>query len=361
MSHRAVRRLTVSALIGVGACGSPTRDEPVTLIKNAGYSYSYGYGKTSGSGYSGPGTSLNGTSLNGTSLNGSSLNGTSLNGTSLNGVSLNGSSLNGSSLNDVSLNGSSLNGSSLNGSSLNGSSLNGSSLNGTSLNGTSLNGSSLNGTDFIGALFPAELSNGMTTTLRIDDMRAEDEIWYYTVSVAVDGGWALLCGADETGAAVEAIPFEGVWNNGDGVPGGGSKTRDASRITFGCRPATLAKCAELGYRPWIDAGLESLHQTCTRALRADYCGDGHPWTFDGRFINIYDLAGVQADTENWVTEAEWDEDGAACITKRVKTHIDRPGCYEAKLDNECGKKKSDDWAIRTERDPGDGFYYGKNK
>ena len=48
---------------------------------------------------------------------------------------------------------------------------------------------------------------------------------------------------------------------------------------------------ELGYKPWKTVGGVSLrdhHQTCTRVLRADYCGNGVSHTQDGTLINIWD-------------------------------------------------------------------------
>jgi hypothetical protein len=243
------------------------------------------------------GTSLNGTSLNGTSLNGTSLNGTSLNGTSLNGTSLNGTSLNGTSLN-------------------------GTSLNGTSLNGTSLNGTSLNGADLVGSIWAGSLSSGEAISLRLDSFTqlggANADVSAYGVSYETQSGWEPLCGLDANAQPVLAIPMMGTWNYQQGVAGGGSFTASSTSFTFACRTTAIAKCVELGYKPWHNvAGTSTSLQdhlvACTRALRADYCGDGTPHTVTGTSINIYDAVDVQADTESWAVEAEWTASGARFV------------------------------------------------
>jgi len=248
----------------------------------------------------------NGTSLNGTSLNGTSLNGTSLNGTSLNGTSLNGTSLNGTSLN-------------------------GTSLNGTSLNGTSLNGTSLNGTDFIGATMTGTLSNGASITLRIDDIDAlaspNDDVLAYAISAQVDGGWARLCGDEADGSAVRAIPVAGTWSLTTGA-----WSDSSSSISFACRHASIAKCVELGYKSWD--GYAAQHHACVRMLRADYCGDGVSHTVNGTAINLYDNAGVQADTESWPVDAEWTADGALCFNHYRGGSL--PSACSQKYSTSCG-------------------------
>lgn len=277
-------------------------------------------------------------------------NGRSLNGVSLNGRSLNGRSLNGRSLNGVSLNGRSLNGRSLNGVSLNGRSLNGVSLNGVSLNGRSLNGELLTGVDFIGADLQGELSDGEVLNLHIDDIypgeAPNEDLLYHVVSYESDAGWQPLC----ENPGNESIPLAGVWDLREGVPGGGSKIHDPDLITFGCRGAALAKCVELGYRPWERVGLVSLdplHQTCTRAMRADYCGDGRSYTVDGTPINIYDRLGIQVDTEAWSFEARWNVDGAMCVDDpRQDLARPLPACIAARLDPRCGRSPLG--LIRTE-------------
>jgi hypothetical protein len=68
-------------------------------------------------------------------------------------------------------------------------------------------------------------------------------------------------------------------------------------------------------------------------LRADYCGDGVPHTVNGTQINIYDNAGVQADTESWVIDGEWTPDGALCFNNYRGGTM--PSCSE-KHSTSCG-------------------------
>jgi hypothetical protein len=233
----------------------------------------------------------NGTNLNGTNLNGTNLNGTNLNGTNLNGTNLNGTNLNGTNLN-------------------------GTNLNGSELVGT-LSGSSVRGTDLIGAELQGQLSTGGTLVMHIDGARTAGGIWFYTVSYETASGDQPLCGLDGGGAPVEAIAFSGRWDYRQGVSGGGAWINDSSSITFGCRGATLAKCAEIGYKPWANGPggvpLRDHHQACTRMMRADYCGDGTSWTVTGTAINVYDGLGIQTDTESWAVEAEWTANGARSV------------------------------------------------
>ncbi len=257
------------------------------------------------------GVSLNGVSVNGVSLNGHDLNGVSLNGISVNGVGLNGKSLNGKSLNGVSLNGVSLNGKSLNGKSLNGTSLNGVSLNGEELSvdvvleGTALVGALADGTriagrDWIGATLIGRVGDG-TIELEISDVEQRDGLEWY--SLAIDGnemcaeGGLFLAGVwDETGARHDSL------EGGDFA------------YSFSCNDGALAKCVDWGYAPYA-VGADA-HQSCTRLVRADYCGDGTPHTADGTEIDIFDRLGVQqSDTSvDFDFEAGWGPQGAVCVS-----------------------------------------------
>ena len=267
-----------------------------------------------------------------------------------NGMSLNGMSLNGMSLNGMSLNGMSLNGMSLNGMSLNGMSLNGMSLNGSLLGGVTSDGQAVSGQQLVGTQMNGILSNGGSLLLRIDSAitlpGANSDVWAYGVSYALEGGaWAPLCGTVGD-AAVPAIPLRGTWSYESGVEGGGGWTDSATDFTFGCRGMALAKCVELGYKPWQTVGGVSLrdhHQACTRMIRADYCGDGSPGTLNGWQINLWDDVGVQADTEgalNWVFEGEWTASGATCVDEYRALELvvsgDVPTCALEKISNSCG-------------------------
>jgi hypothetical protein len=259
-----------------------------------------------------------------------------------NGIEVNGMELNGMELNGMELNGMELNGMELNGMELNGMELNGMELNGVLFSGHLAEGTPLSTYDFIGVTFRQPPSNGSVVRLRIDDIRPgtapNDDLLLYAVSFETRDGWKPLCGTDASGAPRLAIPLSGYWDRT------GTKVSDPSRFTFACRGYALAKCVELGYKPWETVGgvsLEAHHQACTRMIRADYCGDGTSWTVDGRLINLYDAVGIQSDVASWAFEAEWDANGARCVhAMRVRLiegkYTALPPCIRARVAQACG-------------------------
>jgi len=241
----------------------------------------------------------------------------------------NGVSINGVSVNGVSVNGVSVNGVSVNGVSVNGVSVNGVSVNGGQLVGVDASGAPLSGADMVGAMFTALRTDGGTVSLRVDDaVIVSGDIWAYHVSQAVDGAtWTPLCASATDG---RAVVIAGRWDLRSGVAGAGGWIDDSTSFTFGCRQAAIAKCVELGYRPWATAGsvlLRNHHIACVRMIRADYCGDGTAWTQDGNLINVYDGVGVQSDTQSWTLDAIWSKDGATC-SRRTRSLLGYPTCFD---------------------------------
>jgi hypothetical protein len=252
-------------------------------------------------------------------------------------------STNGMSLNGMSLNGMSLNGMSLNGMSLNGMSLNGMSLNGSQIRGTTSTGQAISGTGLVGAKMNGQLATGGTLQLRIDSAAAltgaNTDVWAYRISYLSGSSWLPLCGTSG-GTPVLAVPLAGTWNYGIGVTGGGAWTASATSFTLACRGAALAKCVELGYKPWVTRNgtlLRNHHQACTRAIRADYCGNGRSYTVDGTQINIYDNVGLQADAATWGVDAEWTPGGSRCVhsARAFPTTGTNPQCALTKTQT-CG-------------------------
>ena len=258
-------------------------------------------------------------------------------------------------------NGKSLNGKSLNGKSLNGSAL-GTAIVWTSLQGVKLNGSTLldaawiegtelvgrvgssikRGADFHQAEFQALSDTGRPLRLRaahIAAPAASGEPWRYTVEyLDTDNRWYPTC-LDGT-AARASVAIAGWWSPEEGTPGAGGRTDDPARFTFACPTGgAIGKCIELGYQPWAQVAGTSLaghHESCVRAIRADYCGDGVTHTTDGKLINIHDGLGVQLDTEDWRIEAEWDEAGARCFSPNNRS-LDHLSCFKARTSSSCGK------------------------
>jgi hypothetical protein len=285
----------------------------------------------------------NGTDPNGTDPNGTDPNGTDPNGTDPNGTDPNGTDPNGTDPNGILLNGIEQYGMAADGAPI----------------GIAGSGAPLAGADLIGSTWTGVLSSGNTVALRVDDARqgagANADVWSYRFSVSASGTWRPLC-RDHAGNERFADTVPGTWNLARGVPGGGSYHPEGPQFTIACRGYAIAKCVELGYKPW--AGLAPELTTCVRALRADYCGDGTPYTVDGTLIDIYDRAGVQVDDEAWVPEAAWTPEGASCISKMTATRFwqvahQTPWCFPHALKpkNSCGAGFTDGALIITELRP----------
>lgn len=212
--------------------------------------------------------------------------------------------------------------------------------------------------DTVGMTFQGVLDDGDPLPLRIDDVQSSTDpdspYLRYAVSYPSDGRWVPLCGSDDAGGAILAIPLEGVWDYRQGVRGGGSWSGDEHAFTFACEGFVLAKCVAMGYPPWVEGRmctgsgskkkcvkitLAAHHQACARMLRADFCGDGTPYTVDGTWVNAYDGIGIRNDSEDWPMEAEWDDDGARCavhdrlyasgIVPTCMASLSSPGCGAA--------------------------------
>ena len=93
----------------------------------------------------------------------------------------------------------------------------------------------------------------------------------------------------------------------------------------------------LGYEPWSAVGGEPLgdhHQACVRLHRADYCGDGRPYTVDGHLINLFDDLGIQEDEcSGFSLESEWDEHGARCLSNPRIDGGAEPDCELPRCDS----------------------------
>lgn len=223
--------------------------------------------------------------------------------------------------------------------------LNGAYVNGVTLAQSKFASGRVSGAAFNGATFDATLSDGHLIPVRITSVRqVASDLWAYNVSYQTDQGWLPTC-LDAVGAPAEAYPLNGVWNYSEGVVGGGSRTTPAGKFTFACRATgALGKCVDFGYVPWRSVSKTSLlayHDSCVRAVRADWCGDGRSGTQDGNVINLFDRLQVQQDTELWPGEAEWSPSGATCLNKiRLAAGALRgevfPDCAKIKQKDICG-------------------------
>jgi hypothetical protein len=294
------------------------------------------------------------------------------------------------------------NGRFLNGRFLNGRFLNGTALWGVTLRGfvtLSLSGSQLvsnsypplHANNLIGAFLQGKLDNGSIVVLRINDARVDQtstDIWLYQVSYLDPiSGWNPICGRDSNGAPVPATALAGRWDYTEGTPTGGSHIVDPSNFTFACMNAALGECVSWGYAPWRTAtatatptlgavqstvtgllpvlgsvsllgtpeSLAKAHQDCTRAVRADYCGNGTSYTVNGTAVDFYDVYGTQTSSlsaTTWHFEARWDEAGATCLSGvRHPTMV--PPCYTARWSATCGDLTlTDDARLMTKVEAG---------
>jgi hypothetical protein len=162
--------------------------------------------------------------------------------------------------------------------------------------------------------------------------RTSEAVYWYQVSYQASANdWQPVCGADEHGNPHPAVFLAGRWDYTTGEPTSGSRIDEYGAYTLACANTALGKCAALTYGPWRDdeyplvdewqdlfssAPVDSpgLHQACTRMIRADYCGDGTPYTQDGTAIDVFDAHGKNVEwVPWWDLDAVWGPDGALCI------------------------------------------------
>jgi hypothetical protein len=106
-----------------------------------------------------------------------------------------------------------------------------------------------------------------------------------------------------------------------------ARERAPGGYTFACTTGVVAKCARTwGYKPWkrlqdgfgelID--IRPMHQACTRAARADYCGDGISHTRDGTMIDMFDAHGFNRRERHpaFVREAGFTPNGARWVARQ---------------------------------------------
>ena len=119
----------------------------------------------------------------------------------------------------------------------------------------------------------------------------------------------LVDGLPVCDAGQHGVLVAGSWD------GRGAHVDSAATVTYSCMEGVIAKCVVWGYAPWLTSA--EVHAGCTRMARADYCGDGIPWTMDGTLIDAYDRLGVQAQPAGgtFEFEAAWGPGGALCVAR----------------------------------------------
>jgi ADYC domain-containing protein len=119
------------------------------------------------------------------------------------------------------------------------------------------------------------------------------DIWLFDIELRQVGTstWQNLCseGPDGTRAAMF---IRGRWD--------ATGTWSSPLVSLSCTAGVIAKCArQWGYKPWRTLNsaehgpvpLGPLHRACTRAARADYCGDGTSYTEDETLVDMFDAYG----------------------------------------------------------------------
>ncbi len=218
--------------------------------------------------------------------------------------------------------------------------LNGSTLSGWAwvCNAAGCNWQQRYGDQFVNTMGTATLSDGTATYTyiggRIAPSAAEPNtslyyVWTWAQDANANWTWLPAC-EDNYGNVAPAMPLQGAW---DGTTASRS-SNDPNKITWACSTGALGKCAAtgldntLGYAPWennwyyttdstgnwVSVTGQKIHQTCTRMIRADYCGDGVSHTETGTAIDVTDelyyySSRLAADTYKH-NEALWTEKGA---------------------------------------------------
>lgn len=146
-----------------------------------------------------------------------------------------------------------------------------------------------------------------------------DDVWLFRLdyaSASAPDQWYAVCDANASGSDM-GIFVDGRWSgDGDWLAGG---------WTFSCLDGVIAKCVRSwGYKPWKrlrspvhgDVDLQPLHQACTRAARADYCGDGTSHTRENTLVDMFDVYGfnVREGAPGFQQESSFDQHGALSVS-----------------------------------------------
>lgn len=213
------------------------------------------------------------------------------------------------------------------------------------------------GAGLVGMELDGKLTNGTTQRVRIDgfsDTQVPGMQVYRVVFVATGQS---ICG-EKDGQPIWASILPQRFDMSTGA----QLADEPNEYTFSCRFGALQKCQEYGYpknqKRWEDLDgqpsrrrrLTDYHAACVRMVRADYCGDGVPHTFDGTTIDIYDhlrsgntpaTSPTNSDGLGFYREAEWEADGAHCIEKTRWMNNGLSGLTGTSSNNSLS---NDDWA-----------------
>lgn len=190
---------------------------------------------------------------------------------------------------------------------------------GTTLRARLPDGRTIEGQALTGAVLNVALG-GRSLRVRIAGVETDardprGEVLLYDLRVLTPAGEQPMCGPDPDGRQI-GLPIAGRSDAfGFLVPGG------ANDFELVCTGGPQGKCVRLGYGPWRQAPdgspLRDWYNACVRMLRGDYCGNGHPYTRNGTWVDLYDTLGVQeSDGDPTLAfEAGWGPGGAVCVAR----------------------------------------------
>lgn len=125
----------------------------------------------------------------------------------------------------------------------------------------------------------------------------------------------------------------------------GNVVTDATVATLACVSGAVGKAGLWGYPPWVTpfggrSGRDQL-QAATRAIRADFCGDGVSHTEDGTPIQVYDRYSDSFYDPREATESVWGTNKSTC--RVTSDRLDSGAIFNCggTLTTSCDKKAAD--------------------
>jgi hypothetical protein len=170
------------------------------------------------------------------------------------------------------------------------------------------------GEDFVDSEWTIVLeSSEKLVVMEIDDFVPDPSATRYTFvggdgSIPTDDRGGFTCALDPETQEYSVVLFDDL----DVDPDDGTHFERPDTIYFGCLSGAVGKSALWGYSPW--RADHASHQTASRAVRADFCGDGTPYTIQGTGLQVTDVFHLRDFTkQEKPTEAMWGPNGAECI------------------------------------------------
>jgi hypothetical protein len=195
------------------------------------------------------------------------------------------------------------------------------------LYGTDDWGTEFSGADFIGSLWTVEVEkSGTKEIMEVVQFLPDPTAARYTFiatssSSGVVDPKVYTCPKDDDTGEFAVVIFEDL----DVDPQSGKHFERPNTMYFGCAAAAVGKSAVWGYSPW--ATDDDTHQTASRAVRADYCGDGVTHTQSGTPLQLSDVFGINSFSDPSAdTEALWGPGGAICIKKPRLVDVSDVAC-----------------------------------